>query len=133
MYDEYLKKLDEAGKIRNLKDRSISCYHNYVAYFLNYVGKDPKELTCQDVRDFLLRKKDEGLKATTLNLYNSSIRFFYKFVLGILWDEILVPRMIAVIIFQLERYARSSTHLYINHKYKQNFQDKALFLHLEAS
>ena len=94
MYDEYLKKLDEAGKIRNLKDRSISCYHNYVAYFLNYVGKDPKELTCQDVRDFLLRKKDEGLKATTLNLYNSSIRFFYKFVLGILWDEILVPRMI---------------------------------------
>ena len=52
MYDEYLKKLDEAGKIRNLKERSISCYHNYVAYFLNYVGKDPKELTCQDVRDF---------------------------------------------------------------------------------
>ena len=30
MYDEYLKKLDEAGKIRNLKERSISCYHNYV-------------------------------------------------------------------------------------------------------
>ena len=29
-----------------------------------------------------------------MNLYNSSIRFFYKFVLGILWDEILVPRMI---------------------------------------
>ena len=66
MYDEYLRKLDEAGKIRNLKERSISCYHNYVAYFLNYVGKDPKELTCQDVRDFLLRKKDEGLKATTV-------------------------------------------------------------------
>ena len=37
MYDEYLKKLDEAGKIRNLKERSISCYHNYVAYFLNYL------------------------------------------------------------------------------------------------
>ena len=68
MYDEYLKKLDDAGKIRNLKERSISCYHNYVAYFLNYVGKDPKELTCHDVRDFLLSKKGEGLKSTTLNL-----------------------------------------------------------------
>lgn len=37
--------------------------------------KHPEELTCQDVRDFLLAKKDNGLKATTLNLYNSAIRF----------------------------------------------------------
>ena len=31
MYDEYLRKLDEAGKIRNLKERSISCYASIVA------------------------------------------------------------------------------------------------------
>ena len=35
--------------------------------------KHPEELTCQDVRDFLLAKKDDGLKATTLNLYNSAM------------------------------------------------------------
>ena len=39
-------------------------------------------------------KKEEGLKATTLNLYNSAIRFFYRNVLHILWDDITVPRMI---------------------------------------
>lgn len=94
MYDEYLCQLEEAGKIRNLKDRSISCYKNYVSYFLSYVKKDPAELTCQDVRDFLLTKKNEGLKGTTLNLYNSAIRFFYRNVLHILWDDITVPRMI---------------------------------------
>lgn len=94
MYDEYLCQLEEAGKIRNLKDRSVSCYKNYVSYFLSYVKKDPSELTCQDVRDFLLSKKEEGLKATTLNLYNSAIRFFYRNVLHILWDDITVPRMI---------------------------------------
>ena len=43
---------------------------------------------------FLLAKKDEGLKATTLNLYNSAIRFFYRNVLHILWDDITIPRMI---------------------------------------
>ena len=32
--------------------------------------------------------------ATTLNLYNSAIRFFYRNVLHILWDDIMVPRMI---------------------------------------
>ena len=94
MYDEYLHQLEEAGKIRNLKERSVSCYRSYVSYFLNFVKKDPSDLTCQDVRNFLLAKKDEGLKATTLNLYNSAIRFFYRNVLHILWDDITVPRMI---------------------------------------
>lgn len=93
MYEKYMALLEEEAKIRNLKERSISCYKNYVSYFLNYVGKDPVELSCQDVRDFLLAKKDEELKATTLNLYNSAIRFFYRNVLHILWDDIRVPRM----------------------------------------
>ena len=94
MYEKYLLKIEEAGKIRNLKERSILCYKNYVSYFLNYVGKAPEDLTCQDVRDFLLTKKDSGIKATTLNLYNSAIRFFYRNVLHIPWDYIVVPRMI---------------------------------------
>lgn len=93
MYENYLQLLEEEAKVRNLKKRSVACYKNYVAYFLNFVGKDPSQLTCQDVRDFLLAKKDEGLKATTLNLYNSAIRFFYRNVLHILWDDIRVPRM----------------------------------------
>ena len=78
MYNDYLLQLEEAGKIRNLKQRTIDCYKNYVSSFLNYMNKNPEELTCQDVREFLLRKKEEGLKATTLNLYNSAIRFFFR-------------------------------------------------------
>ncbi len=94
MYESYLTLLEEAGKIRNLKERSISCYKNYVSYFLNYTKKDPAELSCQDVRAFLLERKDAGIKAATLNLYNSAIRFFFRFVLHILWDDDIVPRMI---------------------------------------
>lgn len=60
MYNEYLFKLEEAGEIRNLKERSINCYKNYVSYFLNYVKKHPEELTCQDVREFLLTKKKKA-------------------------------------------------------------------------
>ena len=94
MYKKYLLQLEEAGKIRNLKESSINCYKNYVSYFLNYMGKVPEELTCQDVRYFLLAKKDERLNATTLNLYNSFILFFYRNVRYILCDVITVPRMI---------------------------------------
>lgn len=49
MYEKYMQLLEEEAKIRNLKNRSILCYKNYVSYFLNYVGKDPQELSCQDV------------------------------------------------------------------------------------
>ena len=57
------------------------------------MGKGQQELSCQDVRDFLLAKKEEWLKATTLNLYNAAIRFFYRNVLHILGDDVRVPRM----------------------------------------
>lgn len=57
MYEKYLLQLEEAGKIRNLKERSIDCYKNYVSYFLNYIGKVPEDLTCQDVRPFFLPGK----------------------------------------------------------------------------
>ena len=49
MYEKYLEQLEEAGKIRNLKERSINCYKNYVSYFLKYQNKNPEELTCQDL------------------------------------------------------------------------------------
>ena len=45
MYEKYLEQLEEAGKIRNLKERSINCYKSYVSYFLKYQGKNPEELT----------------------------------------------------------------------------------------
>jgi hypothetical protein len=57
MYEKYLEQLEEAGKIRNLEERSINCYKNYVCFFLKYQGKSPEELTCQDARTFLRAKK----------------------------------------------------------------------------
>ena len=30
MYEKYLEQLEEAGKIRNLKERSITCYNAHV-------------------------------------------------------------------------------------------------------
>ena len=57
MYDKYLEQFEEAEKIRNLKERSINCYKNYVSYFLKYQAKPPEELTCQDVRTFFACQK----------------------------------------------------------------------------
>ena len=60
MYEKYLEKLEEAGKIRNLKERSINCYKNYVSYFLNYVDKAPENSPVRMSGIFYLLKRTEG-------------------------------------------------------------------------
>ena len=51
--EKYLKQFEKAGKIRNLKDSTITCYKNADSYFLKYQGKRLEKFTCQDVRVFL--------------------------------------------------------------------------------
>ena len=53
MYEKYLEQLEEAGKIRNLKERSINCYKNYVSYFLT---------GCQDF--FACKKRGRAMEGT---------------------------------------------------------------------
>ena len=75
MYESYMNKIEDVGKLRNLKPGTIRTYKN-------------------NVRDFLLYLKNKGNKASTLNNKNAALVFFYERVLGKLWDDNLVPRAI---------------------------------------
>ena len=94
MYETYLNKIEDVGKLRNLKPGTIRTYKNNVRDFLKFINKHPDDLTCEDARDFLLYLKNKGDKASTLNNKNGALVFFYKRVLGKLWDDNLVPRAI---------------------------------------
>ena len=94
MYELYINKIEDVGRLRNLKPGTIRTYKNNVRDFLKYINKHPEELTCEDAREFLLYLKNKGNKASTLNNKNGALVFFYKRVLGKLWDDNLVPRAI---------------------------------------
>lgn len=94
MYQSYINKIEDVGKLRNLKPKTITLYQKNVSRFLNYIKKNPEELTCEDARNYLLHLQCKGNKASTLNNNNGSLVFFYKRVLGKLWDDNLVPRAI---------------------------------------
>ena len=94
MYESYINKIEDVGKLRNLKPGTIRTYQNNVRDFLKFINKHPDKLTCEDARDFLLYLKNKGDKASTLNNKNGALVFFYKRVLGKLWDDNLVPRAI---------------------------------------
>ena len=82
MYESYINKIEDVGKLRNLKPGTIRTYQNNVRDFLKFINKHPDKLTCEDARDFLLYLKNKGDKASTLNNKNGALVFFYKRVLG---------------------------------------------------
>lgn len=94
MYDEYLEKLEEVGKLRNLKPRTIQTYQNNILSLLTWADKDPETLTCEDARDFLVYLQEKGRTPATLNNKNAAMVFFFKRVLRKPWDDEIVPRAI---------------------------------------
>lgn len=81
-----------AGK-RNLRESTIQLYCHDVGYFLRCTGKPVSDLTIDDVDSFLTWKRLEGRSPETYNHYHSAIRFFYKKILKMNWDDDDIPRM----------------------------------------
>ena len=94
MYESYIDKIEVVGRLRNLKPGTIRTYKNNVISFLEYIQKNPEDLTCEDAKDYLVHLQSKGNKASTLNNKNGALVFFYKRILGKLWDDNLVPRAI---------------------------------------
>ena len=93
MYEDIFTQIRNEAEKRNLKENTINAYCNSVDYFLRTVNKAVSALTTDDVDAFLTEKRLGGLAPQTYNHYHSSIRFFYKRILKINWDDEDIPRM----------------------------------------
>lgn len=93
MYEDIFAQIRNEAEKRNLRDSTITAYCNSVNYFLRSVNKDVSALTTDDVDAFLTEKRLNGLTPQTYNHYHSSIRFFYKRILKMNWDDEDIPRM----------------------------------------
>ena len=93
MYNEIFSQITNAANKRNLRDSTIHAYCTSVAHFLKYTDKSIDALTTDDVDTFLTEKRLSGISPETYNHYHSGIRFFYKKVLKMNWDDDDIPRM----------------------------------------
>lgn len=93
MYNEIFSQITNAANKRNLRDSTIHAYCTSVAHFLKYTDKPIDALTTDDVDTFLTEKRLSGISPETYNHYHSGIRFFYKKVLKMNWDDDDIPRM----------------------------------------
>ena len=93
MSGEIFSQITNAANKRNLRDSTIHAYCTSVAHFLKYTDKPIDALTTDDVDTFLTEKRLSGISPETYNHYHSGIRFFYKKVLKMNWDDDDIPRM----------------------------------------
>lgn len=93
MYEDIFESIRKTAEKRNLRESTIHLYCSDVNYFLRCTGKPVSELTLDDADAFLTWKRLEGRSPETHNHYRAAIRFFYKKVLKIAWDDEEIPAM----------------------------------------
>ena len=93
MYEDIFESIHNEAAKRNLRESTSNAYCNAVGYFLRTTNKEISELTTDDVEAFLTEKRLNGLSPQTYNQYHASIRFFYKRILKMNWEDDDIPRM----------------------------------------
>lgn len=81
-YGETVKTLQINGK----SERTQHCYARAVRMLIQYFGKEPEQITEDELRDyFLYRKNDCNWSSNTMKICYCGIRFFYEHVIRREW------------------------------------------------
>ena len=93
MYEDIFELVTIAARKRNLKESTAAAYCHALSPFLRTVNKPWQELSIADADDYLTAKRMEGIMPETYNHYYGALRFMYKRILKLNWDEDEIPRM----------------------------------------
>ena len=70
------------GLRRGLRPRTISTYQECIKRFFRRCRKDPKEVSKNDIKDFLDNLLERRASGSTVNVYLNALKFFYEQVLN---------------------------------------------------
>jgi len=74
-----LQKLETELKLRNFSDKTISSYKFHNQKFLDFIKKQPEEISEDDIKSYLAYLiSDKKLKPASVNLAMCTLRFFYE-------------------------------------------------------
>ena len=88
-----LKKLETELKLRGFSKQTSRMYLFYNRKFLEFINKDPEEITDDDIKEFLASKiSDDLLSNSSVALIKASLKFFYTDMLGKNMSLIKTPK-----------------------------------------
>lgn len=79
---ESLQKLETELKLRAFSPQTIKSYLYWNEKFLEFINKQPNQVTPDDVKDFIANKLSENISIKSIILIKSALKFFYDEVLG---------------------------------------------------
>jgi integrase/recombinase XerD len=86
------RRMIEDLRIRGLAQNTIDSYVGAVERFARYFGRSPAELDREHIRTFQVHLVCERhIRAATLNVYTSALRFLYNVTLERDWDVRAIP------------------------------------------
>lgn len=68
--------------IRGFSGRTIKSYLSHNQRFLDWLGKSARDVSSQDIKDYLLYLKSQNYSNTSLNSVISSLKFYYGQILN---------------------------------------------------
>ena len=92
--EEMLQKMEEDMKLRNFSKYSFYTYSHKAAEMVRYFNKPMEEVTIDEIRNYLLKLKEEKhLANKTVNYYNSILRFMYEVTLDKVLNKKQIPML----------------------------------------
>ena len=89
-----LEKLATELKIRGFSAKTISAYISNNKNFLDYIGKDAKDVNIDEVKNYMAHLMDKGLKPASVSLAMSAIRFLHDEMMSKgLFAKIKLPKL----------------------------------------
>jgi len=76
-----LQKLENELKLRGFSDRTVKMYLFYNQKFLEFIKKEPEQVTEDDIKSYITSRMDGGVSAKSIVLIKSALKFFYDEVL----------------------------------------------------
>lgn len=77
-FEQPLKEIKQELIISGYSNKTLKMYLMYIKELLNYLKKNPSEITQRDVVGFLAEKKESGCSNSTIGLIHSALKYFFK-------------------------------------------------------
>lgn len=83
---ELKRRMAEELRLRGYSERTQKAYVQQVVGLVRHYMRDPRELSDEEIRSYLLWLTDSGKSASTVNQALAGIRFLYREVVGREWQ-----------------------------------------------
>ena len=76
--EKLLDIIEKEMRLRNFSPKTIKAYMHAIEDLCGFYQKSPKDITDQQIKDFLLGKLEQGYSTQTISLYLNAFNYLFR-------------------------------------------------------